>query len=210
MKELDLLKKDWKKNENAFNQLSEIDIYKMLHQKSSSIVQWIFIISLIEFVFWIGISLLFDTDTYLEENNRADIVWYLHLFDVLNYSIILVFIYLFYKNYRTISTSSSTKLLMQSILKTRKIVQLYVWYNLGMLLLGSFVGVFIAFTSNPKWDNFNESFATQPKVTLISIAILVVVIAGLMGILWGIYRLIYGRLLRRLFANYKELKKIDF
>ena len=49
MKELDLLKKDWQKN-NAFEQVSEVEIYKMLHQKSSSIVKWILIVSLLEFV----------------------------------------------------------------------------------------------------------------------------------------------------------------
>ena len=47
MEELDLLKKDWKKNENSFEQISEVDIYKMLHKKSSSIVKWIFYISLL-------------------------------------------------------------------------------------------------------------------------------------------------------------------
>ena len=47
MKELDLLKKDWQKND-AFEQVSEVDIYKMLHKKSSSIVKWIFIISILD------------------------------------------------------------------------------------------------------------------------------------------------------------------
>jgi hypothetical protein len=41
------------------------------------------------------------------------------------------FIYLFYKNYIRISTIASTKQLMKDILKTRKTVQYYVWYNLG-------------------------------------------------------------------------------
>lgn len=34
MEELDLLKKDWQKNAHAFEQVSEVDIYKMLHRKS--------------------------------------------------------------------------------------------------------------------------------------------------------------------------------
>ena len=40
MKELDLLKKDWQKSDNSFEQVSEIEIYKMIHKKSSSIVKW--------------------------------------------------------------------------------------------------------------------------------------------------------------------------
>ena len=52
MKELDLLKKDWKKNANSFEQISETEIYKMIHKKSSSIVKWILIISILEILFW--------------------------------------------------------------------------------------------------------------------------------------------------------------
>ena len=32
MKELDLLKKDWQKSEASFEQLSEKDIYAMIHK----------------------------------------------------------------------------------------------------------------------------------------------------------------------------------
>jgi hypothetical protein len=36
---LDLLKKDWKKKEHTFDQVSENEIYNMLHKRSSSIVK---------------------------------------------------------------------------------------------------------------------------------------------------------------------------
>jgi hypothetical protein len=52
MKELDLLKKDWKKNSDSFEQISEKEIYRMIHKKSSSIVKWILIISILEISFW--------------------------------------------------------------------------------------------------------------------------------------------------------------
>jgi len=51
MDELELLKKDWQKNDKEYPKLSYNDIYKMILKKSSSIVKWIFIISLLEFVF---------------------------------------------------------------------------------------------------------------------------------------------------------------
>lgn len=209
MKELDLLKKDWKKNENTFNQLSETEIYTMIHQKSSSIVKWIFIISIIEVLFWIGIGLLFNSDAYIKKMNHPEIFVYLRIFDIFNYSIIVIFIYLFYKNYITISTTAATKALMQTILKTRKIVQYYVWYNLTMLVVGAIAGIFIALLYNPEMSSFSEKFATSPKLAIITCGILFLMVLGLLAILWGIYRLIYGRLLRRLYVNYNELKKID-
>ena len=62
MEELDLLKKAWKKEERSFDQVSEKDIYGMLHQKSSSIVKWILIISIVEFAFWNVIAFLFSDE----------------------------------------------------------------------------------------------------------------------------------------------------
>ena len=58
MDELDILKQNWKRNAENFPKFSEQDIYAMLHKKSSSIVKWILIISVLEFVFWLGISFL--------------------------------------------------------------------------------------------------------------------------------------------------------
>ena len=64
MEELDLLKKDWKRNANSFEQISEVEIYKMLHKKSSSIVKWILIISILEVLLWTAISVFYNMDDY--------------------------------------------------------------------------------------------------------------------------------------------------
>jgi hypothetical protein len=51
MDELELLKKDWKKQEGSFQQIGEKEIYGMLHKRSSSIVKWIVIISVLRTTF---------------------------------------------------------------------------------------------------------------------------------------------------------------
>lgn len=208
MKELDLLKKDWQKN-NTFEQVSEVDIYKMLHTKSSSIVKWIFIISVLEILLWTSISVFFNTDDYLKNTKCEDLNVYFEALTVLNYAVILVFIYLFYKNYVSISTTVSTKQLMKDILKTRKTVQCYVWYNLGMVALSLMIGFFMAFNYNPEVAVLMEKIGNNTKVLVITIGIFVLIIAAFLGIFWLFYRLLYGILLRRLYANYSELKKID-
>ena len=48
--ELELLKKDWQKKDEYLPKLSYDEIYQMIWKKSSSIVKWIFYISIIEFV----------------------------------------------------------------------------------------------------------------------------------------------------------------
>jgi hypothetical protein len=208
MKELDLLKKDWQKND-TFEQVSEVDIYKMLHTKSSSIVKWIFIISILEILLWTSISLFFNTDDYLKSIKHEELNVYFEALTYFNYAVILVFIYLFYKNYVSISTTVSTKQLMKDILKTRKTVQCYVWYNLGMVGLSMMLGFIMAFTYNPEVVVLMDKIDNNTKVMVITIGIFILIIAAFLGIFWLFYRLLYGILLRRLYANYKELKKID-
>ncbi|MCB0372669.1 MAG: hypothetical protein KDD31_06665, partial [Muricauda sp.] len=65
--ELELLKKDWQKREANLPKLSYDEIYKMIWKKSSSIVKWIFYISIIEFVFWAGINLVFNDPESIQE-----------------------------------------------------------------------------------------------------------------------------------------------
>jgi len=208
MKELDLLKKDWQKND-AFEQVSEVEIYTMLHKKSSSIVKWIFIISILEIMLWTLISVFFNTDDYLKNIKHEELDFYFEALTVFNYAVILVFIYLFYKNYMAISTTVSIKQLMKDILKTRKTVQCYVWYNLGMVALSLLFGFYIAFAYNPDVAVLMDKIDNNTKVMVITIGVFVLIIAAFLGLFWLFYRLIYGTLLRRLFANYKELKKID-
>jgi len=200
MKELDLLKKDWKKTENSFEQISETEIYKMIHKKSSSIVKWIFIISIIEFVVLNAIGFLLPDDTIHQ------LGWLENLIQVLNflsYGLALFFMFLFYKNYKTISTTSTTKKLMESIIKTRKTVQYYIYSILATgLLAGIFVGFYLirkAFIEN------NQSV----MITFFESLVLFIFIAIILGLVWLFYRIIYGFLLKRLQKNYEELSKID-
>jgi hypothetical protein len=209
MKELDLLKKDWKKNENSFEQITEAEIYQMLHKRSSSIVKWILIISILEVLLWTSISVFFNTDEYLEQINHRDLISYFRVFSILNYVVILGFIYLFYKNYIRITTTVSTKQLMKDILETRKTVQYYVWYNLGMAVLSLIIGFIIALVYNPETSILSDQIANNEKVMAITIGVLLLTTIVFFVLFWLFYKLLYGILLRRLYANYKELKKID-
>ncbi len=205
MEELDLLKKDWKKNENTFSQISEDDIYKMLHKGSSSIVKWILVISIVEVLLWTLISVIYNADEYFVEIHSEYLIDYFKYLTIFNYGVIAVFIYLFYKNYAAISTTTSTKKLMSDILKTRKTVQYYVWYNLAMIAVSMIIGFVLAFNINPEINKL----LTNQKVYIFSIVLCVFALAFFLVVFWLFYRLIYGILLRRLLNNYKELKKID-
>jgi hypothetical protein len=211
MDELDLLKKAWKKDTHSFEQVSETDIYKMLHRKSSSIVKWILVISILEFAVWAAVSILFNTDDAIKSLHAESFSIYLKILTYVNYVVVVLFIFSFYRNYTKISTITSTKQLMQDIIRNRKTVQYYVWYNLFMIFISAILGFIMAFVYNPKMAPLKYKIAHEDSYYTLTITICMIVatIVVFVGGFWLIYRLLYGILLRKLNGNYKELKKID-
>ena len=97
MDELEILKRDWKKNENSFNQITEKEIYGMLHKKSSSIVKWILVISILEILLWVILGVFSVDESYLKTLETYHLKTIMPIISALNYAVILFFIYLFYK-----------------------------------------------------------------------------------------------------------------
>lgn len=202
MKELDLLKKDWKKCENSFEQVSEKDIYKMLHMKSSSIMKRILIVSILEFVILNGIGLLLSNETY---NKIMNLHPFLNVLEKINYLIVILFIYLFYKNYKTISVLNSSKTLLEHILKTRRIVTYYIYWN---IFIGGFSGALTLI------ESLNESLTIKtPSNSMSEIEVnyftLAISMLFILGFIFLFYKILYGGFLKKLKENYNELKKID-
>jgi hypothetical protein len=210
--ELDLLKKAWKKDAHSYEQVTENQIYKMIHKRSSSIVKWILMISIAELILWAAIGLFTVDDNYLKTLEMYHIDTLFKVLTVINYVIVFFFIYVFYKNFRTISTTDTVKKLMSSIIKTRKTVQYYIWYNLAMFALIFIIVVISQITYDPNINSVLENAKdSNPQAFWIVIGLTYFVLfAVTFGLFWLFYRLIYGFLMRRLYKNYEELKKMDF
>jgi hypothetical protein len=119
---------------------------------------------------------------------------------------------LFYKNYKLVSYQSSVKELIQSILKVKKTVSQYVWFNLSMLAVATLGGLIGSILYGPESETILE-MAQQRENTFVFWGIIglvvVVVIALAIGFLLLFYRLLYGILLKKLKRNYKELVKLE-
>lgn len=209
MDELELLKKDWNNGKTEFKSYSDSDIYPMLHKKSSSIVKTLFYISIAELGFWLLASILpyFLSSSFKEKLETSyENPLFLGL-SIFSYLVILLFIYLLFKSYKSISTTDSAKRLMESILKTRKVIKYYVAFNLFMIFLSIPLSFYFEYQENPEFHNqIVEASANQMLVIYL---VIVVVGAIFLILLWLFYRLIYGVLLKRLNRNYDELKKLE-
>ena len=198
---LDKYKKAWENQPEEANKLSAVEIYKIAQSKSSSIVKWIFIIGLLEFVVLNALYFLIDMDQAYAEYEKMGLENFIFYSQIIAYIILFYFLWMFYMNYKRISAVDSTKKLMTKIIKTRKTVRNYVLFNLGYMVLIMFT-VTIA-SINLKFDALNT------KKILLIIVLTIIVTALILGLLWLFYQLLYGILLKKLNRNYKELAKLD-
>ncbi len=200
MDELELLKKRWQAQESSLPIYKSTEIYEMLHKKSSSIVKWIFLISIFEFIFWIVIEFIGMSQSVNDSIKELDLQTFYRVTLVVNYVVIIAFIVKFFYNYRQIQTTDTVKSLMKTIVKTRLTVKYYVWFNIIFFAVTFIVSVVVTLNH---LDNINSQHFWLS--ILISIGILGFIIL----IIWAFYRLLYGILTRRLLINYKNLKKIE-
>ncbi|WP_430467818.1 hypothetical protein [Winogradskyella ouciana] len=209
MDELELLKKDWNKDKSDYKNYSDTDIYPMLHKKSSSIVKTLFYISIAEFAFWILVNILpyLLSEKYRE---RLETSYENPLFvglSILSLVVIVLFIYLLFKSYKAISITDSAKKLMESILRTRKVIKYYVIFNLVMIFISIPLSLYFEFNENIEFHDQVEAMNSTQTMVLYAVTILVTGVFLL--VFWLFYKLLYGILLKRLNRNYDELKKLE-
>lgn len=212
MDELELLKKNWQKEDKQFPKLSYNEIYKMILKKSSSIVKWIFVISLLEFAFWIIIAFVIKFTNSREDFSGMESNAVYILINIILYTILAYFFYKFYINYKTINSTDNVTKLMENIIKTRRTVKHYVTFNLVSIVASVFIMLPILINSDPNTKSFLEKasangnlFKVYARVIFSTLIGLVIIIAVLLLFYW----LIYGILLKRLNSNYNELKKLE-
>ncbi|MFL9845890.1 hypothetical protein [Flavobacterium rhizosphaerae] len=211
MDALDKLKNNWQKNDN-YPRFSQQQIYAMLHKRSSSIVKWILIISIIEFAAWLGLNILLKDNSTNKTLRGLGLEYLIVSLSVISYGIILYFIYIFYTRYKKITATDNVKKLMSSILATRKAVRNYIYITISYNIIGAIVVLIILLQSDPVILNaYEQSQQSGDEVFFYMITIVITLL--LLGLfffaMWLIYRLIYGILLKRLIKNYEELKQME-
>ncbi len=194
---LDNFKDAWKSQKEQAIRFTESDIYKMIHKKSASIVKWIFYISIIEFLVMFTSNFFMDFEELkdLEMQNFVTVLLFV------SFVIGIVFMYLFYKNYKNICVSDSTKKLMNDILKTKRTVSLYI---IIQLVIAGITIIWTSYMTALTYDLENDQHLMESAKFWIIVAIFTIV---LLGVFWLFYQLLYGILLKKLRTNYKELQQ---
>ncbi len=213
MDELELLKKDWQKKEAELPKLSFDQIYQMIWKKSSSVVKWIFIISLIEFIVPQLIYLIPAAREGLDTYEKLGLKNAMLVISIVPYAIALYFIYQFYQRYKEISVLDNAKNLMHKILKTRRTVKHYIIWSLSMFFItfiAMAIGIYFSedFVSILNLEKLTEEMSVE-RLRLVVVGVLILLGMVVTVVVGAIYFLLYGLLLRKLGRNYKELKRLE-
>jgi hypothetical protein len=204
MENLDSIKDLWKNQGESAIRFSQSDIHNMVQKRSSSIVKWILIISILEFLLPNLVFVFTDMDATRMFYQKYGLTTIMQVYGIIHIIIIIGFIFVFYKNYKNISVGSNVKLLLSNIIKTRRTVKNYIYYNLtimGIIGLHMFYRVY----HSPEFMNELPNKSNMVIIWGISIILLALVLF----IFWLFYRILYGFLLKKLKKNYAELLSQD-
>ncbi|MCH1418489.1 MAG: hypothetical protein L7U68_08105 [Flavobacteriaceae bacterium] len=205
MKDLEDLKNKWAKQD--FSQsYSKEEIKGFLQKKSTHSIKWIFYLSIVEFVLYLSFPLL--VPNYIKS---FDYYKSLNLFEfsivttMLGYVLLLYFMWHFFQNYKKISVANSIKDHLSAILNTRRAVNQYFYFNVAILIIFTIVVLVAALERDKNMIALQEENNSLIMI-IFMIGILIAIILGLFGLL---YYFVYGRFLRPLKNNEKELLRIE-
>lgn len=205
MKELEDLKNKWA--EQDFSQsYSKEEIKSFLQKKSTHSIRWIFYLSIAEFLLYLSFPLLvpnyLDSFDYYKSLN-------LYEFSItttfLGYVLLLFFMWRFFQNYKNISVANSVKNHLSAILKTRRAVNQYFYFNIAILTVFTIVVLIAALRLDENIIALQEE-SNSFLMIIFMIGILIAIILGLFGLL---YYFVYGRFLRPLKKNERELLRME-
>lgn len=186
MDTLELLKNDWNtEKQNEFKQYSEKELFEMTRKKSVSISKQLFIFGLIEIAIWLAYEFLFRANSLPASIALSKI------------SLSICFSCALFYFYERIKSSENAKTMMKSIITLRKVIFAYL---LTIILTETIWRAFTYISNIQK----SELFDTQSIAY--SLGYILGMLTFVLTIFW-IYKKTYGKLLKRLKANYEELKR---
>lgn len=200
MEELELLKKEWNKDEGEFKNYSENEIYSMIKHRSVSVAKTLLVIGLIEIILWSVYGYINGEFPYLRI--------------ILFSGFIILAILLF----RKLKTGQNSLSLMKNILNLRKLIFGYAGISFFLVILDNLIHFDLYtkdFMAGAK-DGWNKGHHivthTNPESMdpeLGNYALFGFCMLVSFYLLYLIYKRTYGKILSDLRKNYRELSKAE-
>jgi|GEM_PF-5838065 len=205
MTDLDSIKEHWSKKLHFPVQTKE-QLQNIIRESSSATLKWLIVVNFFELLLFTVLSLVLEeSEAVSNEKIINDIVSTL---DFILFALPLLFSVIYLVLIREIRVKRSVFSLLRTIHTARKLLNVYIYLNIAIFLLILYLAIFLTISSEHIDDEAAALFGTTTSyVILISICIITSLVFMLS--VWLFYRLLYGRLLKRLNRNYEELKDME-
>ena len=197
MEELELLKKDWKKDSENFKVYSSEEVYKMIRKKTISFSTMLFILGIIEITVWLLFDFIYGLD-----------------YKLIRYSLFICFIGVLGYTFYRIKNTTTSKELMKNILIMRFVVTTYVIVVFSTLIVECILNYnnmasrfYAGWLAGSKGGRYQTVEAVQPTLKIYILFFIILFLMLL--IIYLFYKNFYGNILHKLRANYKELTKLE-
>lgn len=193
-------KEEWKKERKT--NIEIYDFSKLLNLKSKSVVKRVLIISIVEF------CLPLITAVILNKKNISNNSILLIFLNYLYYSIFIYYFIRFWINWRKMDLNLNLKKLLEFILQLREHVYKYISLNIVLFNFNIIILYFQYLESNNTPIIFGKYIGTYVLFSKITLYILIVVISTIISFtIWLIYKILYLRIVEKLYQNLKELNR---
>lgn len=215
---LDDLKKTWQEQE-VRPKYGNSDILEMLNHKSRNYVKYILWISVIEFLFFTGLSVFYifkseETNSFISAIEKLGVQKtpelqheFAQLYNILKAVSFLItgfFVVKFYQNYRRINLEANLKKFILQIIVFRRTVNHFILANILLLIL--FTGILTVFI----FRTLSVQNITLGQPTLVGFLTGIgIATLGSVGLIWLYYRIVYGIIMKKLGRNLSQLKDIE-
>lgn len=197
MEDLELLKNDWNNNATTFKEYSEKEIYLMIKRKSVSLSRTLLLIGLVEITIW-AVYGFFNGE-----------------FSIPRISLFIIYVVLTIWFYEKMKMGQDAVTLMKSILNLRKLIFSYAIISLSLIITDNIIHFdeytrdFMAGNNDAIQHNDYMTTSSDEMVpTIVNYLIFGALLIFFIYIIYSIYKITYGKILRRLKKNYRELSDI--
>ncbi len=216
--DLDHLKKAWQ-DQPVGRQYDTSEIVDMLNQKSRNYVKYIFWISVVEFLFFLSLTVFYVFSS--QENNsflnilerlgvdindqiHADFEHLYFVIKVVSLVVTAFFVVRFYQNYRKIRIESTLKKFILQIIRFKKTVNAFILTNILLIIVITIVLIyFVLHTLSAQQIDLDSATLSGLIIGFVVSFILCLVLV------WAYYRLVYGIIMGRLSNKLKQLEDIE-
>ncbi|MDF0718740.1 beta-carotene 15,15'-monooxygenase [Kaistella sp. PBT33-4] len=215
---IDDFKKTWQEHE-VRPKYGNSEILEMLNHKSRNYVKYILWISVVEFLFFTGLSVFYifrteDSNSFISAMEKLGVhntpelqQEFGHLYNILKALSFLItgfFVVRFYQNYRRINLEANLKRFILQIMIFRRTVNHFILANILLLIIFTGILTLFIFRTLATQEITLEQPTLVGFLTGIGIATLLSV-----GLIWLYYRIVYGIIMKKLGRNLNQLKDIE-